>query len=737
LPTSAAGLTHLQNYAVIDAGGIVAATIAFGLILVPPGFVLGWCSNLLGFRQRSGSEKLLFSVALSIATVPILAVVVGRFASVTATLLALLLCLLAFVVLLREEFVRARAGQQYAGAGKYSFSFSSVPRSTWTGLGLMALWAVVANLSVMDLQIADRLYPSTAIFDYSIRIPLVDSAARTGVPPVNPFFGIGKPPVLRYYYYWYVICALPERLFHLSARACFLASVLWSGFALAAIIPLFLKHFLREREALRRKSLIGILLLAVTGLDLLPYGFMFLKNHVLLADMEWWDPNQITSWFDSVVWVPHHVAALTACMTGLLVLATLDESAGTRERIWAAVISGLAFASTAGLSIFVTFVFAIFGVVWSVVQLAQRRLRDVATYLAAAALALVVSLPYLADLQSKSRLYDPQSSAGGGAGFKFAIFAIRGFPGAIGWLRHLGLHGAALASAKLPIMIVVYLIEFGFFLVVGVLQFRREVMGKSPLGRQRILAWVLLASSLLVVSTLQSDPSATGGNDLGFRGTLLVQFILLLWAAPLFHDVFTGAESKWKLGWGWKSVLITTLVVGVLGTVCQITVLRCYALLVDRGKIERAEEYFGSDSPEMGKRIYRFRDGFTKIDKATTPASRVQYNPIGYDNWLMHLYSTRRVAAGDQGCSTTFGGDPKLCEQAMPYLAALFNSPEVIGGVDVDRICDAYSLNLLVAIDSDPVWRDPESWVWSRDAVVANKSLRAVPCGNRFSHSGR
>ncbi len=184
----------------------------------------------------------------------------------------------------------------------------------------------------------------------------------------------------------------------------------------------------------------------------------------------------------------------------------------------------------------------------------------------------------------------------------------------------------------------------------------------------------------------------------------MVQFILLLWAAPLLNDAFFEPDSTPGLARTWKGVLACTLIVGVLGTTCQFVVLRCYAYLVDSGKIELSEGYFGEPS-ELGGRIYRLRDGFTAIDR-TTPALRssvMQYNPVSMNLELMHLYSTRQVAAGDQSCSSSFGGDPEKCDKAMPYLVTVFNYPENIRDWNIDRFCNTFSINLLVATEADPV----------------------------------
>lgn len=698
----------MQNYMLADITGTAAAVIVFGIFFLPSGFVLGWASNVLGFGSQSASERLLISVVLSLATTPILAVLIGRLASVKTTLAFFLLLSFAACVL---------ACKEVASNGRWSWRPA---RSTAIALGIVGLWAAILLFSVIDIQVGNRLYVSNPVYDHSVRIPFVEAAARTGVPPLNPFYDLGKVPVLRYFYYWYVVCSLPERLVGLSARDCFHASVLWSAFALAAIIPLYLKHFFRETQALRRKSLIGISLLFVTGLDLLPYTALCIWKHMVDGDMEGWDPNQVTSWFGSIIWVPHHVAALTACMAGLLVLLAPEERTGTRERSWSAIIAALAFASAAGLSVLVAFTFGVFALLWTNIVLTQRRFLEFATFVATGGLTVLLSVPFIQDLRTQSKVGD-----------KFASFAIRDYPLALYWLQQWGIHNSILLElSKLPVLILVYLLEFGFFFGIGLFQFNRELLGNTRLTQRRRAAWVMLGTCLLIVSTLKSN--ATGANDLGFRGMLVVQFVLLLWAAPLVHDLFASASAEKRLPTVkplWRYVLVTTLVLGVLGTTYQIVIMRSYEPLADAGIIHRTEDFMGM-SPDMGERTYRLRTGFTQLAKLTTPSSVLQFNPVGANALLNRLYSTHQTVAGDQTCGTTFGGDPDKCAEAMPYLLSAFNSPENIREWNIDEFCDAFSANLLVATEADPVWGDAGSWVWSKPALTSNDSMRSIPCGS-------
>ena len=700
----------MQNFTAADLVQTTFATLAFALFLLPTGYLLSLASNAFDVRDRSGAEKVLFSTAFSVAAAPILAVLLTRVSSYKVTLAVfLLLAVVSIATLVRQ-------------LSHPSLIFSGVRRSTWVLLGMMVAWFLVVLFSLADLQIGHRLYVSYVAYDHSVRVPLVEAAARAGVPPGNPFYGLGKVPVLRYYYYWYVVCALPMNLFGLSAKACLDASVFWSGLGLASIIPLYLKYFLGETEYLRRKTVIGIALLTVTGLDLLPYARQVYRYHLLLPDMEWWDTNQVTSWLGSLLWVPHHVAALTACMAGLLVLSTLTEETPLRQSVWTVVLSGLAFASAAGLSVYVTFPFAVFAILWALRTLSQERIRTFVAYAATVAFSLLLSWPYLLDLLSKR-------VSGPGSDDRFAFFAIRDYPPALELLSKLGLHNPWLLDvAQLPVLLYVYALEFGFFALIMVLCLRRDRQSPVPLSRQRRMAWMMFVVCLLTLSVLKSE--TTGSNDLGFRGMLVVQFVLLLWAAPVVHDVFFchAAAVKTGLGAPWiRIALLGTLVLGVAGTGVQLILLRCYALLADSGKVERSERFLGS--PGFGERTYWMRDGYGRLNQLTPIDATVQYNPVRDEVLISHLYSTRQAVMGDAFCGSAFGGDPAKCRQAFPYVAAVFNAPDAVRNWNLDQFCDTFQVNVLVATDADPVWGDPDSWVWARPALVANPMIRAVICG--------
>jgi hypothetical protein len=699
----------MNNFTISDLAQTAVAAVAFALFLLPSGYLLTMAANAFGFRARSAAEQLLFSVALSAAVTPILAVSLVRFFSYRISIaIFLFLALISLGVVVQQ----VRSG------------LPPVKRSTWIFVGMALGWFMVVLFSLADMQVGHNLYVSYVSYDHSTRIPFVDAAARTGVPPLNPFYGLGKAPALRYYYYWYVVCALPLHLLGISAKACLDASVFWSGLGLASTIPLFLKHFLREGEHLRRKSILGVGLLAVTGLDLLPYAAMSYRSHLLQGDMEWWDPNQVTSWLGSLLWVPNHVASLTACMAGLLVLSTIDEGQAIRDRVWAVVISGLAFASAAGLSVYVTFTFAIFLILWSFWVLLQREIRTFATYIASGLFAVLLSWSFLLELLSKT-------GADGNSGTveRLAFIGFRRFTPAFELLDNHGIHSTLLLRLlDLPVLVMVYVLEFGFFFLAMALCFRQGLHSRQPLSKERKMVWVMFFSGILTMSFLRS--SSTIANDLGFRGMLVVQFALLICSIPIVHDVFSGSEIAAAKGLNapWTRIcVLATLMLGVAGTAYQAAALRFYVPLADAGKVERSEHFLGTLG--FGERAYWFREGFSRLDRLASPAASVQYNPVGSELLLSHLYSTHQAAMGDFDCGSGFGGDRKACEKAFPYFDTVFNGPEYVKKWDLNAFCNDFHVDVLVATTTDPVWQDPESWVWTHPVLYANPLMRAVRCG--------
>ena len=109
---------------------------------------------------------------------------------------------------------------------------------------MAVIWISVVVLSLVDFQSGEKLFVNISMLDQSYRVNWVDDILRTGIPPVNSLYFYRHPATMRYYYFWYAVCAVVSRVAHLSARSAFTSSCVWAGMAITTLIGLYLKHFL-------------------------------------------------------------------------------------------------------------------------------------------------------------------------------------------------------------------------------------------------------------------------------------------------------------------------------------------------------------------------------------------------------------------------------------------------------------------------------------------------------------
>jgi hypothetical protein len=621
----------------------------------------------------------------------------------------------ACVLLLVKEARRA----QLWSVSKYTFS-----KYICVALGLMALWGMAALGSMVDLQIGDRLYPPIVAYDHSVRTALTVAIARH-VPPNNPFFANAAAP-LRYHYLWLLFCSLPMKVFHLSPRYVVYSGVVWCGLGLMCVIALGLKFLVRVQTDIERKTLLAVGLLSVTGLDILPTLYIRVTGHLWLSDMEWWNEPQITSWAGSLLWVPHHVGALIACFIAFLLL---RHQADVHRR-WATgpvIVAGMAFASAAGMSVYVTFTFVVAIALWLLALIARKDWLEAVMFVGAGAVALLWALSYLSGLRESGPL---GSGLGGpGSGAVFVEVALRPFPLGVLLAQQIGVElrtqfASTVANAIfLPIN---YALELGFFLAVGARRLRQLMRGDVEASANELAAWTLVMTSFLVGTFLRSGTLSS--NDLGWRCFLPAQLTLLLWGATMVHDWWCHRSSSvapqpssrpWARG-----ALAMLLILGMLGTAYQVFMLRMFPVLLDRGAI--AGQSWVAPDRQFGKRAYALRSAYEVLDAQLPSSALLQSNPSTQDPILHMLYSGHDAAAGNGECGTTFGGDPGLCTPRLQKIAGLFEHPD---GSDLDATCREYGIDAVVVEDADPVWQESSSWIWSRHPLVANDYVRAFRCG--------
>jgi hypothetical protein len=684
------------HYTSDDIIGVVLSTILFAPLLLAPGYLLGWLCNPLGFRRQSRSWKVLYSLVLSVSAAPILVFLLGTFGSDRAV------WTFYFVVLLSVPASRILRHTKPPG--------SVVPR--WAVCAALA-WALVVWLSGIDLQFGDRLYPPVFAYDLNLRTEVIHGLSLRGLPAVNPLFFPGHAVPLRYHYFWFLPCAMVERLGGglLNARHTLIAADAWCGWALMAIVVLYLRHFHPAGDRkLHARAKWGIAMLAVAGLDILPNLFLDIANHFtgkwfVFCSAEWWN-SPVTAFPHAVFFEAHHVAGLIACFTGFLLLWAARRDAHPN---WAsAICAGLCFATAAGTSIYVAFTFAIFLAGWGAVVFVRGGWSQRIVWVASGATAAICAGAYLSGIRDA-----------GGAGGRFLLPTVRSFSPFDIVMPSFGFTWNQIAVANFIALPLNYFLETGMWFVLAVMWCKRAIRRRN--SDAGYAALMMFGTSLLVGTFLKSG--VINFNDLGWRSVLIAQLILLIWSVdPL--------RAWWRRrSLGSSRTLAALVVLGLASTVYDFVWMRFYIPLSDRGAIPVAK-WFGHDH-EQGARTFSARQAYEKLDELMPAYAVMQANPNYWNDVLQGLYGLRQTASFDWACGSTMGGNPIDCERMQRQLIPLFNDPTASKSLDIDTVCDNWGINVLVAKDDDPVFQDREAWPWQKYPLAWNERVRAIECGVR------
>lgn len=621
--------------------------------------VFALAPGIVFLRLAKIRDPAISMMPVSFAVSPILAYLIARFGSVTLAAAVFVGLALVSLPWLRPSLRRP-------------------PR--WAVVAGLA-WAVPAYLLMSDIVFGGALSLSGMAIDYAKHVAVADAVARTGVPPANPSFRPGEDVPLFYYHFWFMLAGIVDVIggAAVAARHAVYAGTIWTGWALLALVAALSRRFLDGRDC----APWAVALLAVTGLDMLPFAAIQAYQSLMPVepawrpDLEWWN-EQVSAWATAMLWVPHHLAALIAGMTGLV---ALHGEEWRRGRI---ILAALAFASSAGLSVWVALTTAVAAAVWLFVLALGGQRREAAALAGAGTVALLLAAPFVADLLA----------AGGGGGAPLA-FALREFYPLTRSREFFAAEldcGAACRMAALPLN---YLLEFGFFALAPIVYWCRR---KTPLNDDDRLLITLAATALVLVSVVRSDLAA---NDLGWRGTMFAQMVLLLWAAPVLAGL-RGGGGGMAPGRG-RALLNIALALGLLATLTQALSLRLRPLLP--GQLE-------------------LRQTYTWI-AANLPADAVvQHDPaVGLEPFHA-IYGGRQVAVSDTLYGSLYGVAPERVMVALRPLARVFAAP--VGAAEAAATARRFGITHLVAKAADRAWVGRHGWVWTAEPLFETATTRVI-----------
>ena len=713
-----------------DVLGSLVAVLAFTAVLYAPGYVVAYAADLFGFRQMEFTERSMWAIACSFSVVPIISYLVGRSAGLSGLCWLFGGLALGTLVLLSQK------------SGKPGWS----RRDKWVTALLVCGWIAFVLLMLVDWQSGKRLFFSVVMADQSYRIAFTDAVARTGVPPANPLYFGGSPAPMRYYYFWYVLCAAVVKLAHVSARQSFIASSIWAGFGLLATVKLYTSHFFRWE---RRQRWLALGLLAVMGAGIIPALGNPVLQSSLNGDIEWWSVDPIAAWPDSLLWVPHHVASVLCCLLAFLFLWRTLESVSRGSKRWAVVLAAAAFASAFGLSIYVAFGFALLMIAW-VVRLAVLRDAERFALWRRVSAIIMLSAVMLAPFVYELIVTLPHAAAGNAstapAPRMFSLSVRRmidsglltGLPIFAAWSQA---HPVLLdQTIRLLLLLPGLAMELGVYGAVLVLLLlakrRRQPM---PVDAARDTSLFFTLCGLVMVLFISS--SVMSNNDFGYRAVMLPQFFLLLLTADVLGSWWIpGKVPIVPVTPGRRRLLTSLLVLGVAGTIYGALLLRAW-LPIETPRVQNGYSQLPEDA-------FQIREAFAALDRVASKDAVVGFRPIDpipdrqdivvwpseFYQRLLVMDTGRQILNAERDCATHFGGDPAECPAIQQATAQLYASPAP-SAEWARSYCNQFGVQYLLIGHRDPDWENTTGWPVTLPVVTHEPGFRVLQCGD--DKSGR
>jgi hypothetical protein len=677
-------------------GSLAAAILLFPLVLWIPGMVLAQGFDVLGFRTRSVPVQIGLGLLLSMSVCPSVVYIVAREGGFKPVWIGFgILWIAAAIMALRG---RAAIG----GATRQLFTTYRF------GLGIALCWIAFCMLWEMDFVTSSQVFRDLDSMDAIPHVAFTNAITRTGIPPINPFVYPGHPVILFYYYGWYMVCSLVDQLggSFVTPRAAVQAGTAYLGLSIGALVIVFAEILGAKIFGGIRKLRTGlaIALFTITGLDVIPFAFLYLLKRFFNKgsgqgnSIEWWN-EQVTAWAGAVLMAPHHPAAMVVCFTAALLFCGLMlPDVRLKQKFVLAGLMSLAMASAATISGYVLIAFSAGIGLWALYALRRGWFRPLLPLGAVAVLSGLLFAPYALDLRSAS--HEAQMPI---------FLTVRAFtpvdywlPSLLHFLKHSPASVYALRFVLLPVN---YFAELGFFLVAAVLYWRWRRSANKPLEPEESLLACLAAGSVLVCTFLTST---FRWNDLGWRGFLVAQFVMLLWATPVADALLSKAKGSPLLPDGWRRLVWFCLVIGAAGTLTEMINFR-----------------FNPDGLQ-GAQAVANRAAYIWVDQHTPNDTILLFNPDVYLDYFNTLYGYRQTVSAGQAVGTFYSTGPEAqttMDEAIRFFGS-DHSPE-----DVRDVSRRYHVGAIVVQATDPVWKDTSSWVWRTRPSYSN-SLARVFAGN-------
>lgn len=627
-----------MSYMFQDLAGLALATLLAPLVLYLPGLGLVRLLSRAGLAAESYWQRIGWAMLLGLAVLPVFDILLIRIAGMPAMLLL-------------------HAGLALWGAPLLRTPDRSASFAPFILLGLF--WWLICAWSIIDVDVDGRLYQSLIAVDMVKHAAVVEQIVGQGVPFSDPFFA--RDGITGYYHYFYAWPAAIKWIGGeaISARMAFSGALYWTGIGIVALLWRLAADaaFIRPGRGPRLLLLAGALCF-IAGADLLFMLLRYLVVHRIEPELDSWN-TEIRMLGTSVLWVPHHVSAMVAAWTGMLLI----ERTRPGNRLLLGSAAGAAFATIFGESVWIALTIAPLLAGWAILRLLRRD----PVLLIAGTVALLLSLPQLHDIVHGR--------------------APEAFPIAFGVRPFTVIFAADTLAAQLWSLILLplnYGLEFGLCGVGAYLYWRtRKRPEPQGVAVRQLLLWSAI-TALLIASFFKS---VIINNDLGWRAVLFPVTAAMVWTLRLGQSI----SSVRKL----HPMALALLALGSVGTAWDL-----FGLRLIRQPLFSVRPIGLNNAPAIS---YAQRQAYGWTDRHLPPRAVLQHNPaITLRAVDFGLYGRHWPAVADAQ-AYLFGAGTKATANRMALLTPIFMRSLPMHDM-IDRARSAH-VDFLLFAARDPVWR--------------------------------
>ena len=491
-----------------------ASTFA-AVFLTLPGV---WIAALLGFEARAhrGPSVLLIAPFLGMCTY-------GPFSLLMTWLFGYSATILVFSWLLFQGLVVLGLRHLARGDMQVETFCAGTHRIIFILLVAAGLWALLPVSNIYPAVFDGGLYVNENIFDH-MKIAIVNSIAREGIPAKDPFYApLGQQIDLIYYYAWHFVGAQIRTITGVTGWQAEVAMQWFTSFAVMGMLA-----GMAIRVAKHASAGFILLLLALTGPPV--ESFISSVGPRFAHWLGFPSSHSFEVIWIQLSWAPQHAVAGLCTVLALFLISHAYSRPQLRwtHAVVIGMVSAFAFSSSVwvgGVAVCIAF---------PVLVLALWRtglpLRLIGTPLAASvAFAIVLALPVLFAVMSGPEI--------GGDHFplRFSVYRSTGYFALHGPFQYLG-------------HIVLYWIEFipwylGVVFVLGVLALAAYRSDKIEL---RAFKGLSVAAVFIYFIMAQFIKSSIANNDFGWRVVNVPYDLLLIWSSLVIAHLFVRV-ADWRL----------------------------------------------------------------------------------------------------------------------------------------------------------------------------------------------